>query len=43
MRLGSVVHYSGNVLEAAERVRTWEQVGLDVVWVAEASATTLRA
>src|SRR5882757_10686947 len=30
MRLGSAVHYSGNVLEAAERV------GLDVVWVAEA-------
>ena len=36
MRLGSAVHYSGNVLEAAERVRDWERVGLDVVWVAEA-------
>ena len=36
MELGSAVHYAGNVLEMAERVRTWEAVGLDVVWVAEA-------
>ncbi|MDT7645730.1 MAG: hypothetical protein QOC75_2730 [Pseudonocardiales bacterium] len=36
MELGSAVHYAGNVLEMAERVRTWEAIGLDVVWVAEA-------
>jgi len=36
MRLGSAVHYAGNVLEMAERVRNWERIGLDVVWVAEA-------
>jgi F420-dependent oxidoreductase-like protein len=36
MELGSAVHYAGNVLEMAERVRTWESIGLDVVWVAEA-------
>lgn len=36
MRLGSMVHYAGNVLESVERVRSWEQAGLDVVWVAEA-------
>ncbi|HWN36793.1 MAG TPA: LLM class F420-dependent oxidoreductase [Pseudonocardia sp.] len=36
MELGSAVHYAGNVLEMAERVRTWEGIGLDVVWVAEA-------
>ena len=36
MELGSAVHYAGNVLETAERVRTWEAIGLDVVWVAEA-------
>src|SRR5579884_4488687 len=36
MRLGTTVHYAGNLREAAARIRDWERAGLDVVWAAEA-------
>jgi F420-dependent oxidoreductase-like protein len=36
MRMGSTVSYSGNPVRAAERIRSWERAGLDVVWVPEA-------
>lgn len=36
MQLSSMVHYAGDVRETAERVRSWEQAGLDAVWVPEA-------
>jgi len=35
MKLSTMLTYSGNPREAADQVASWEQAGLDTVWVAE--------
>ena len=36
MKLSTLLMYAGNPREAADQVTSWEQAGLDTVWVAEA-------
>jgi F420-dependent oxidoreductase-like protein len=36
MKLSTMLMYAGNPREAADQVSSWEQAGLDTVWVAEA-------
>ena len=36
MKLSTMLMYAGNPREAADQVASWEQAGLDTVWVAEA-------
>src|SRR5512139_4267100 len=36
MKLSMPLMYAGNPREAADQVASWEQAGLDTVWVAEA-------
>ena len=36
MKLSTMLMYAGNPREAADQVTSWEQAGLDTVWVAEA-------
>ena len=36
MKLSTMLMYAGNPREAADQVSSWEQAGLDTVWVPEA-------